>query len=190
MSRGVSQYYSPPNHSIITRNLNGRIDYVDSFSIILDKIDQYSIDEITTSVFTSFPGWIKALLYLRDTVVRPFGLATGADLQPSSSEKYLPYNIGDRAVIFMVIDRTDTEIVMAEDDKHLYLRTSLSVNKKFDGAGDELFLTTLVQFHNLWGRLYFVPVKPFHKQIMRSMLINFSKSVAKSGKSFGGKTLR
>ena len=80
-----------------------------------------------------------------------------------------------RAILFSVIDRSETEIVMAEDDKHLYFRTSLFVEETSDQNRENVYLTTLVQFHNIWGKLYFSPVKPFHKLIMKALLTNFSK---------------
>ena len=87
------------------------------------------------------------------------------------------YNVGERAVVFHIIDRSESEIVMAEDDKHLYFRTSLFVEKINEKSLNNVYLTTLVHFHNFWGRLYFTPVKPFHKLIMKTMLKNLSNAI-------------
>jgi hypothetical protein len=32
------------------------------------------------------------------------------------------------------------------------------------------YSATIVHYNNIWGRLYFLPVKPFHKLIIRTML--------------------
>ncbi|MDR1119950.1 MAG: DUF2867 domain-containing protein [Dysgonamonadaceae bacterium] len=29
-----------------------------------------------------------------------------------------------------------------------------------------MYLTTIVRFHNVWGKIYFLPVKPFHRLIL------------------------
>jgi len=57
---------------------------------------------------------------------------------------------------------------MAENDKHLNFKTSVlaSVNE----TGMDLYFTTIVHFNNIWGRLYFIPVKPFHRLILISSI--------------------
>jgi hypothetical protein len=60
---------------------------------------------------------------------------------------------------------------MGEDDKHLNFRASI-LHDKAEGT---IYLTTLVHFNNVWGRLYFLPVKPFHKIIMKTLLTRYLK---------------
>ncbi len=171
----IRKLENQPDTSIITRNMEGDIHYIDSFSIKLEKRNNYSIDYLTALLFTSTPGWARMFLKLRDFLVKPFGLQIGMPEQ-KSLETSLHYNIGDRAIFFSVIDKSESEIVMAEDDKHLYFRTSLSVERTSDQNVDMIYLTTLVHFHNIWGKLYFAIVKPFHKLGMKILLTNFSKT--------------
>jgi hypothetical protein len=171
----VKKFNKQPDHSIISRGMNGAIHYIDSFCIEIENTKNYSVDYLLALLFSSSPGWIKKLSKLRNILVKPFGLRTGALPEPKTSDTSLQYNIGERAVFFSVIDRSESEIVMAEDDKHLYFRASLFVEKVSDQNYAKVYLTTLVQFHNIGGKLYFTPVKPFHKLLMRSLLTRFSK---------------
>jgi len=45
---------------------------------------------------------------------------------------------------------------------------------------NNVYLTTIVKFHNIWGKLYFAPVKPFHKLIIKTLLENFSNTLNKA----------
>ena len=176
-----SQTYPP--HSIIAKGLSGPIHYIDSFGITIPEGREDSIDYLTTRLFLSVPGWAKVLLELRDKIVGPLGLATGDSLEPGARnmdinavDPGIRYAPGDRAVFFSVVDRTEDEVVMGEDDKHLYFRTSLCRGEETP-QGIPLHLTTLVQFHNIWGRVYFAPVKLFHRLLMVALLKNFRKSL-------------
>ena len=175
--RKVQKLINIPDNSIIQKNIIGIINYADSFCIKISNPKNYSIDYLTALLFTSIPQWVQLLLKLRDVLVKPFGLATGMFPEQGTLNSSLKYKIGDRAIFFPVVDRSSSEIVMAEDDKHLYFKTSLYIEKSKIDNSDTAYLTTLVQFHNFFGRLYFAPVKPFHKIIMRRLLINFSKKL-------------
>jgi hypothetical protein len=135
-----------PAESLIFKDL-GTADYYDSYMVKSPADD--SIDEIKKKIFT-LPNWIDMLLKFRHSfIAKPFGLRTGKEAIPE-------------------IDRNENEIVLGDDDKHLYFR--LSVMKKNAGREFEVYLNTAVKFHNIWGRLYFLPVKPFHKQVVKTLL--------------------
>jgi len=122
-----------------------RIDYFDSYFI--KKESNCSIDEITSKIL-ALPDWIKILLKIRHyLVVKPFGLNSGKQEVP-------------------ILYRNEKEIVIGENDKHLYYR--VSVYKKQDKS--EIYLTTTVKFNNNWGKVYFAFIRPFHKLVVKSML--------------------
>ncbi|MDA3893802.1 MAG: DUF2867 domain-containing protein [Salinivirgaceae bacterium] len=122
------------------------IDYFDSYMI--KKESNCSIDEITSKILT-LPSWIKILLKIRHyLVVKPFGLSSGKRKVP-------------------ILYRNKNEIVIGENDKHLYYRVSLY---KKTGQHSEIYLTTSVKFNNKWGKVYFAFIKPFHKMVVKSML--------------------
>ena len=150
-----------PGNSLVLMNF-GKIDYYDTYQI--SKRTNDTIDTITTKIF-KMPAWVQFLLKLRDSIVGIFGLRTG-DMKNTNTEVFYP--IGSKAVYFTVLDRNDNEIVMAETDKHLNFRVSVLIER--NDTISKIYLTTAVQFNNIWGRLYFWPVKPFHRLIIRSIL--------------------
>lgn len=152
---------SIPLNSIINKGFD-KFDYCDCF--YFKGQTELDVDQVTARTFKS-PTWVDALMRFRNWLVKPFGLKTeGVADKPNE----ISLEVGKKAGYFMVIDRNAHEIVMAEDDKHLNFRTSVFLEEQ-DGQKC-IYLTTLVKFNNIWGRLYFLPVKPFHKIIIRSML--------------------
>lgn len=156
----IIKFNKVPDNSIILNDF-GKVDYCDSYQIVKNTND--SIDSITNDLF-KVPKWVDYLLKIRDSAVRIFGLKTGD--KKDNEAAYYP--IGSKAVYFTVIDRNENEIVMAEDDKHLNFRTSVLIDRK--EIPSHIYLTTIVKFNNIWGRLYFLPVKPFHRIIIKSLL--------------------
>jgi len=172
----IQKLKNQPKKSIIGDGIDGDIHYIDSFRIKIENKNNYSVDYLTALLFSSIPGWVEILFKLRNFLVKPFGLKTGIFPKQETLKTSLHYTMGDRAILFSVINRSEAEIVMAEDDKHLYFRASLYVERTPLQNLDAIYLTTLVQFHNIWGKVYFAPVKPFHKLIMKKLLANFSKT--------------
>jgi len=135
-----------------------RVDYFDSYMIVKNTPD--SVSEITRKLL-KMPGWVNALGKLRDLLVKPFGIKTGNDIKKEQMTKS-EFNFAP------VLYRSDEEIVMGMDDKHLYFR--LSVLKVAHRENSEVFLTTIVRFNNPGGRIYFAVIRPFHALIVRTML--------------------
>jgi hypothetical protein len=93
----------------------------------------------------TLPRWAAALLALRNTLVRPFGLKTGAPDRP----------------IFPTCLESEDELVLGTDDRHLNFRIGLI------RAEGRLYMSTWVHPHNVWGRAYLRLVMPFHILISR-----------------------
>lgn len=151
-----------PEKSIISENF-GNIHYCDCYRIVIKTNE--TADSITTRIF-ALPQWIKRLLKFRNLIAKKLGLKT--DSKTESPAPYYP--IGSKAVLFKVIDRNESEIVMAENDKHLNFKTSVLTEQT--GTLIQVSLTTIVHFNNTLGKLYFFPVKPFHKTLIQSRLKN------------------
>jgi hypothetical protein len=100
----------------------------------------------------SLPGWARWLLALRNLLVRPFGLKTGAVARAKA--------IG----IFPVCTESADEMILGLDDRHLDFRVAL-----FRQAG-RVYMSTWVRPHNLAGRIYLRLVMPFHILICRGMV--------------------
>lgn len=157
----ITKSSTVPEGSLVLKGFK-RVDYVDRYQT--ESMTTETVDEITIKLFTA-PGWVDALMRVRNLIVRPFGLKTDTPKTMTGSERL---EVGSTAVLFHVIDRNDNEIVIGENDRHLNFRSSVLVMKK--RTGSLICLTTVVHFNNWFGRLYFMPVKPFHRLIVRSLL--------------------
>jgi hypothetical protein len=102
--------------------------------------------EATRLAFARGPLWIRALMGLRNGLVRLVGL------KPARSRG------------FPIVSETPREVVMGFDDRHLDFRIVVAV------AGGFATVTTLVRWHNAWGRAYLAAVLPFHRAIAARMI--------------------
>lgn len=162
-----------PDSSIL-KSTENTFNYIDSFqSEFSDNENKYDIIKIHELFSSSSSDWVSSLMKLRDKIVKPLGLKTSKDIKKQSSD----YEIGSQHGIFKIFDKTDNEIILGEEDTHLNFRVSLllesaSTNKKVS-------ITTAVKFNNLFGKLYFLPVKPFHKLIVKDCLKNIISKIEK-----------
>jgi hypothetical protein len=160
---------SYPENTLVIRDLKS-IDYFDSYMVV--KETDEPIDKITERILT-LPYWVKALLDIRYfLIVKPFGLQTGMKKQGHSVKNQDGHLYQNNFGEVSIINRNENEIVMGDDDKHLYYR--ISILKRNTGKLSEIYLTTIVKFNNNWGKVYFAFIKPFHKMVVKSMLRNLA----------------
>ncbi|MDR0831125.1 MAG: DUF2867 domain-containing protein [Prevotellaceae bacterium] len=151
-NKRLIKLHKEPENSAIAKGF-GEVHYVDSFR--LEKATDDSLQKVSADIF-SLPAWIYWLLHLRDLIVKPFGLKTGLKVEQEkdkSTEKYF----------FPVLELLDNEVVMGENDAHLNFRVSVLINR----SEHFIFVTTAVHYNNFFGRLYFIPVRPFHGIIVK-----------------------
>lgn len=174
----ISKFDKHPERSIILKGWDGAVDYIDSYVVTFENMKKLGIDRLAPMLLNGeTPEWVKALFAVRNFFARFFYLKTETPSDNKENEnihdkRYLP---GDKIGIFPVTDRSDAEIVMGLNDRHLLFR--VSVLSETDNHSDKctLYMTTVVRFNNLLGKLYFFPVKPFHKIIMRRTMKQFLK---------------
>lgn len=147
-----------PENTMVLSDLN-RVDYFDSYMIF--KNTQDSVAGITCKILKA-PGWVDALGKLRDVLVKPFGLKTENDIKNGQTNNLPEFDFAP------VLYQSDKEIVMGMNDKHLYFR--LSVMKIARQDDSQVFLTTVVRFNNIGGKIYFALIRLFHGLIVRTML--------------------
>lgn len=119
--------------------------------------------KVALRFFDRSPRWIRALLWLRNLLVRPFGLRTRTSDQATPRLK------------FPVISSQPNRVVLGFDDRHLDFRVVIDI----EAAEKERLsatATTYVRTHNLGGRLYLRVIKPFHRAIVPVMLANATKT--------------
>lgn len=159
-----------PEASILNQST---FDYVDSFSgTYLDMENEITSADIGKAFFTASPKWIGALFELRNRIVSLFGLKTSG--KPNNRQALLDSfqcAPDERLGLFKVYHRDENEVILGEDDKHLNFRVSVfKAGDETDKISKTLTVSTIVQYNNWFGKLYFFPVKPFHQLIVPSMV--------------------
>ena len=76
--------------------------------------------------------------------------------------------VGESIGLFHVKERTESEILTGELDKHLDFSLSFMGNKS--ETHFEIVLATTVLFKGWLGKFYFTPVKPIHRILVPAML--------------------
>ena len=108
---------------------------------------------------------------IRNFIVQLFGIKKSELKKDTEGLNNQTFNVGEKMLGFRILDKTDNEIIFGKVDKHLNFRSSFLINNNSKDSVKKINLSTVVKFNNMLGRLYFIPVKPFHKLIMRTILI-------------------
>ncbi|MEW7278341.1 DUF2867 domain-containing protein [Aquimarina sp. 2201CG1-2-11] len=158
-----------PKNSMLS---NSKYDYSDSFSGALINTTAPEIKDIGNAFFLSSPQWVDHLFKVRNKIVGLFGLKTGTTGVVQKKDflvNTFDFEKGKRIGIFKIYNHNDHELILGENDKHLDFKVSLLAGAESQSK-KKLTISTIVKYHNFWGKLYFFPVKPFHKIIVKSML--------------------
>ena len=160
------------NTSILNQQ---QFDYVDTYSRILPGGKTPTSTQIGKAFFTSAPPWVSGLFQLRNKIVKVFGLKTTGEANDRDAKlRAFKCEPGERLGLFKVFEKTENEVILGENDKHLNFRISLRIESKKTAV---IHMTTAIQFHNRFGKVYFFFVKPFHKIIAPIMLKNIIKKL-------------
>jgi len=158
-----------PENSLLYPDQN-RYNYIDSYEgIIKDENNTICVVDVAKVFIKPGPKWIDYLLILRNKIVSLFGLKNEiGDTKHLDSFKFEP---GEQAGLFRVFTRTNNEIILGEDDKHLNFRVSLFLEEPGNNKSNKIVtVSTIVIYNNWFGRLYYFLIKPFHKLIVTHML--------------------
>lgn len=136
-----------------------RIDFEDTFST---TNHQDSIKDITYLVFGSMPKWVKALMGLRNRLVKFIGLES--KLPEDYNEDY---KVGGYIGFFKIMSIKDREIILGANEDHLNFRALVQLNSNSEY---NVFVTTLVEYNNNKGKRYMQTIKPFHRMVVKRMV--------------------
>jgi len=106
------------------------------------------------------PGWVDALMAVRNAVVRPLGLKTGHAMGGGD----------ERIGLFPVQSATPARVVLGFPDKHLDFCVVVDVSGAGADGRTQVTATTLVRLNNALGRVYLAAILPFHQIIVRAAL--------------------
>lgn len=147
-------------------------------SNFIDSNNTIDIQKVGQLFFSAGPKWIDTLFALRNNLVKWFGLKTTGKLTNRQQQlENFKGEPGERIGLFKVFHKTENELILGEDDKHLDFRVSLFLDKNIETNQKQLTISTLVKFNNIFGKLYFIPVKPLHKQIVPTMFKGIIKQI-------------
>ena len=141
-------------------------DLADAFAVPIDAADAAKgMDSLARSAFADPAPWIRVLLGLRDRLVAGFNVKTTQEVRRAAiADK------AERIDFFRILSRSNRELILGEDDRHLDFRLSLLLRARPDGSGDELVATTVVRCHNALGRVYLALIAQFHRLVVISNL--------------------
>lgn len=133
-------------------------DWADRYAVISPEPAMPAIRAAQLALGQS-PAWVRRLLDLRNRVVAPFGL------------KAAEMKLGEAGSVgaFPIVSERDEQVVLGFNDKHLDFRIVIDVASA-GAAGSRVSVTTLVDRHNAFGRLYILAITPFHRLIVRTTL--------------------
>jgi len=134
-------------------------DYIDSYqgTCIVDPSDKIDIQLVARAFFMSSPGWVDRLFALRNSIAAKIGLKTGGPVVDREKEiNEFRGEVGDQLGLFQVYERTEDEMILGENDRHLDFRVSLLILRGPDQKS--VAISTGVTFHSAFGRLYFLLV--------------------------------
>lgn len=161
----------PPPMSAIADWYRGA-DLVDSYAVALPHTAPEDLTTLARALFNRPPAWLRGLLRLRDQIVGPLGAKTTTAIRKAGAS-----DGRDRIGFFPVLGRSEHEIILGEDDRHLDFRLSVLLPED-DAGGRRLVATTAVRCHNLLGRIYLWVIKPFHVLVVRSYLSRLGRDDA------------
>ena len=141
--------------------------YTDAFECEFTTKEEISADDIMIAFWTNSPKWIDQLFALRDLIVKPLGIQTSNGRNKELFANAIR-NCGSYRFIETVA-KSDTETVISADDKHLKMYFSTKTDK-VNNQKQKLTVSTIVHFHNWFGKVYFFVIYPFHHFIVPSMV--------------------
>src|SRR5258708_5362543 len=119
-------------------------DLADAFAVPIDASDvAKGMDSLARSALADPAPWIRLLLGLRDRLVAGFKVKTTQEVRRAAIE-----DKAERIDFFRILARSDRELILGEDDRHLDFRLSLLLGARPDGSVTELVATTVVRFRN------------------------------------------
>ena len=145
------------------------LDYFDSQSVELAK-PSTALAAWNTAMQNPLP-MMGLAFKIRDAISAPFGVERigGFSAQRQNSVK-----VGDKIDFFLVEHVSDETLTLTARDTHLDVMTCISC------IGKTTSITSSVIVHNLFGRLYMLPVGIAHKVIVRSTLKRLRSASAKN----------
>lgn len=137
------------------------VDFHDCFTYATDRAQALTPDDLMVAFWTTRPKWLATLFKIRNILVRPFGLKSG---KADAGELEKAIRNGRDYQLMSVVEKTPRETIISLEDKHLKAWFSVYIEGT---ESSNIYLSTLVKFHNRLGVAYFLVIRPFHAMIVK-----------------------
>jgi hypothetical protein len=124
--------------------------------------------EIFLRAARATPPWVSRLMAIRNRVVGLLGLKDVGHLDAVTRKPAELYGVGDRVGIFDIVGKTENELLLGIDDRHLDVR--VSVFKRGGDSPQSYVVSTVVKVHNRLGQLYMIPVGRIHPLVVKALM--------------------
>ena len=167
---------APPAQSSIA-GWYGGANLVDSFATTFGAGISRDPEAVAHAILGRPAWWVRGLLATRDMTVARFGLKTTDELQRIAREN-------ESIAFFPVLSRSENELVLGVDDRHLDFRASILLGALNGEGAFEVVVTTVVHCHNTFGRAYLNLIRPFHVLVVRSNLGRAAATARRQARRF------
>ncbi|MGY4495069.1 DUF2867 domain-containing protein [Pseudomonas sp. TE3610] len=154
----------PPPHSAIALHAPGA-DFVDCHQVQVRDPQRTALRHLLT-MLAATPPWLDNLMKLRNQLVQAVGLKDlGSLARVDLARPDEDYQPGDRVGIFTLLANSEDEVLVADQDKHLDVFLAVTRLPLTADGTRTVVLSTVVRTHNWLGKVYMLPVAPFHRRI-------------------------
>ena len=153
----------------------GNVNYEDRFCLIIGEKYIFDLDIFITKLLASIPKWVKLLLNLRNVIARIYGLKTGKFIKIHLNSDELNLKQGQSLGEIFILLKEKNHLILELKDKHLDFRFSIWIKQGVDKTS--VSLSTIVKINNIFGKIYFFFVKPFHRLIIPNILKKISLKI-------------
>ena len=130
------------------------------------------------------PPVIQFLLKVRDTLFRPFGLQTSE--HPSPIDFIEPPVARETSTVsdMFISFKSKEEVIWGLQDKHLdFVISLICLPKPAHEVKEslheyEIWVSSAIRYHNIWGRLYFFSVNLIHVFVLKTMILTMKKRIS------------
>lgn len=144
--------------------LYANADLLDAFAIeVCGENARLDVETLARAAFEHPARWIRALMAVRDAAMKILGVKTTLQISAEAAAK------GPVIGFFPLLSRSECELIIGVDDRHLNFRAALQLRVGSSG-GKELVAVTVVHCHSLLGRIYLTLIAPFHRAIVKANL--------------------
>ena len=153
----------------------GKVNYEDRFCLILETKKIFDVYFIIVKLIKSIPKWFKFLLNFRNAIVSIFGLKTGKIKNVYENLGKLNFQQDQSIGNIFILLKDKNHLIAELKDKHLDFRFSILI-RQVDGI-TKVSLSTIVKINNIFGKVYFFLITPFHRLIIPNILNRLSGEI-------------